>query len=107
MTYSTLKLCSGRGSFEATPRPKLDLDLTAIAERLRSAGVAVTDARVMLIVGLESETTLSRDGRVLIKTGDPILAGHVFERLRSLAGLPPAGEPLEPGPLPPARLIPP
>jgi hypothetical protein len=107
MTYSTLKLCSGRGSFEAVPHPKLALDLPVVADRLRSAGVPVTDVRVMLIVGLEHETTLSRDGRVLIKTGDPLAAGRVFERLRTLVGLPAAEMAPEPAAVGPARLIPP
>lgn len=106
MTYSTLRLCSGRGSYEATPRPKLSLNLAEAAGRLREAGVGVTDVRVMLLLTLEAETTLSRDGRILIKTGDPLVAGRVFDRLRSLLGLPEA-EPPAAAPVAPARLIPP
>ncbi|HYK92834.1 MAG TPA: hypothetical protein VEY07_02175 [Thermoplasmata archaeon] len=107
MTYSTLKLCSGRGSFEATPRPKLSLDLAAIASRARGEGIPVTDVRVMLILGLDCETTLSRDGRILLKTGDPLVAGRAFDRLRGIAGLPAAeGSELPTGALP-ARVIPP
>ena len=107
MTYTTLQLCSGRGSFEAIPRPKLNLDLAAIAERLRAEGVGVTDVRVMLIVKLECETTLGRDGRILIKTGDPLTAAQVFERLRGLANLPEAERNPGPAPSVPARLMPP
>ena len=106
MSYATLRLCSGRGSYEAIPRPKLSLNLADAAERLRGQGVSVTDARVMLLIGLDAETTLSRDGRVLIKTGDPLLASEVFERLRAIVGLPAADAPRA-GPVPPAGLIPP
>ncbi len=107
MTYSTLRLCSGRGSYEAIPRPKLILDLARIAARLAAAGIPVTDARVMLLISMEKETTLSQDGRVLIKTGDPVVAARVFERLRSVADLPPAEATPHPPPRVPARLIPP
>lgn len=106
MTYSTLKLCSGRAGFEAIPRPKLKLDLRAVAARLRQEGIPVVDARVMLLVRLEHEVTLSQDGRVLIKCPDPSEAGRLFDRLVSLAGLP-SGEPeAEPAVRLPARLIP-
>jgi hypothetical protein len=106
VTYSTLQLCSGRAGFEAIPRPKLRLDLPAITARLRQQGIAVVDARVMLLIRLEHEVTLSQDGRVLIKCPDPSEASRVFARLVSLAGLP-AGEPeAEPPTRLPARLIP-
>ena len=106
MTYSTLKLCSGRAGFEAIPRPKLHLDLRAVTARLRHEGIPVVDARVMLLIRLEHEVTLSQDGRVLIKCPDPSEAGRVFARLVSLAGLP-AGDPeAEPPSRLPARLIP-
>ena len=88
MTYATLRLCSSRGAFEATPDPRLDLDLAAIAARLRAQGVAVTDARVMLLVQLRHEATLSHDGRVLIKCRDPTVATEVFEDLCRRAELP-------------------
>ncbi|MCI4336710.1 MAG: hypothetical protein L3K17_05890 [Thermoplasmata archaeon] len=88
MTYSTLKLCSNRGAFEATPEPRLHLDLAAIARRLRSAGIAVTDAKVMLLIQLQRETTLSHDGRVLIKCHDPLEAAQIFSELQRLAELP-------------------
>jgi hypothetical protein len=88
LTYSTLALCASKGAYEAVPRPKLSLDLNEAKGRLESAGVAVTDARVMLIISMEREVTLSRDGRVLIKSNDPKEAGRVFERLRQLVGLP-------------------
>ena len=88
MTYSQLELCSGHAAFEAVPRPRLSLDLRRAGQRLRDAGVPVLDARVMLIVQLEAETTVSRDGRVLVKSADRGLAERAFRRLAALLELP-------------------
>ncbi len=88
MTYSTLRLCSGRAAFEAVPRPRLALDLPAIRGRLEDAGVTVTDARVLLIARMEREVTISRDGRILIKSADAVEAGQILARLRALVDLP-------------------
>ena len=107
MTYATLKLCSGRGSFEAVPRPKLALDLATIATRLRASGYAVTDARVLLIARRDCEITLAADGRVLLKVADPLRAATAFEAFRAAAGLPDAGDGPAPPPPGPARVIPP
>lgn len=87
MAYETLRLCRGRAAFEAIPNPKLSLDLAAARERLESVGIEVVDARVMLICRLEAEATLSRDGRLLIKSDDPRTADAVFRRLDGLLGL--------------------
>ena len=90
MTYETLKLCSGRSAFEAVPNPRLELDLPKIRARLEARGVAVVDARVMLIFRLGEEVTLGRDGRLLIKTSDPHAADAVFRELNAIAELVPA-----------------
>lgn len=84
MTYSTLQLCSGRAAFEAVPHPKLSLDLGRLRERFEREGVAVIDARVMLIVRLEREVTIGRDGRILIKSADGPEAERLFARVRRL-----------------------
>ncbi len=88
MTYSTLRLCSGRAAFEAVPRPKLSLDLGQIRGRLERAGIPVTDARVLLIARMEREVTVARDGRILIKSADAPEAARILARLRSLIDLP-------------------
>lgn len=88
MPYYTLRLCSGRGGYEAVPRPKLALDLAEARQRLEAMGIPVTDARVMLIARMASEVTLSRDGRVLIKSDDAGAASRVFDELRSILSLP-------------------
>lgn|GEM_PF-449074 len=107
MTYRTLRLCSGRGAFEAVPEPKLELDLAAIAARLRERGVPVTDARVLLLATFECESTIAKDGRILFKTDDPLVAARALVALRDAAGLP--AEPTEAAapPRSPARLMPP
>ncbi|MCI4346291.1 MAG: hypothetical protein L3K07_06010 [Thermoplasmata archaeon] len=87
MTYSTVRLCSGGGSFEAIPSPKLALDLRRAREALETAGVGVIDARVMLIARLEKEVTLARDGRILIKTTDPVVAERILRDLCSRLSL--------------------
>lgn len=88
MTYETLRLCSGRAAYEAVPRPKLDLDLAAVRACLERAGVPVVDARVMLIARMAREVTVSRDGRILIKTSDPAEADRLLQDLRSITELP-------------------
>ncbi len=88
VTYYTLALCTSKGGFEAIPRPKLALNLAEARDRLRAAGIDVTDARVMLIAAMEREVTLSRDGRVLIKSRDAEEANRVFAELRRVVGLP-------------------
>lgn len=70
MGYDTLRLCAGGGAFEAVPRPRQPVDLGRLRAHFERTGVAVTDARVMLIVKLRCDLTVARDGRVLIKTRD-------------------------------------
>jgi hypothetical protein len=94
VSYSTVRLCSGSGAYEAIPRPRLSLDLPAVKRRLESSGVPVVDARVMLIVSLEREVTLSRNGRVLIKTRDSAEAARIFGELCRRLELP-CGSPAE------------
>jgi hypothetical protein len=88
--YRTLKLCSGSGGYEALPDPPRPLDLALAQATLESAGIAVVDARVMLIAAMDPDVTLSRNGRILIKTRDAAAAGRAFDRLRTLLELPAA-----------------
>lgn len=94
MGYYSLRLCAGGGAFEAVPSPRLALDLRRMKSTLESNAISVVDARVMLIAQLAREVTLSRDGRVLIKTRDGAEAAEIFRRLRKLLDLPE----VEPGP---------
>jgi hypothetical protein len=86
--YRRLRVCSSGGGFEAVPTPPLRLNLATARHRLEAEGVAVVDARVMLIAGLDPQTTISANGRLLFKTRDPRAAERAFERLRELLDLP-------------------
>jgi hypothetical protein len=86
--YRRLRVCSNGGGFEAVPNPPVRLDLADARRRLEAEGVAVVDARVMLIAGTNPETTISGNGRLLFKTRDAAAAERMFEQLRALLGLP-------------------
>ncbi len=86
--YRRLRVCSSGGGFEAVPNPPLRLDLATARRRLEAEGIAVVDARVMLIAGTDPETTISGNGRLLFKTRSAAAAERTFERLRALLGLP-------------------
>lgn len=87
MGYTTLKLCSNGGAFEAVPRPRVTVDLPRARVDLEARGIPVVDARVMLIVGMRPELTIGRDGRVVIKTRDATEAERVFGELARIIGL--------------------
>ncbi|MHB1434755.1 MAG: hypothetical protein ACYCPN_03190 [Thermoplasmata archaeon] len=93
--YRTLRLCANGGGFEAVPDRRASLDLPGLRQILERAGLPVIDARVMLIVRLPPEVTISQGGRFLFKTRDPAQAQEAFGRLVGLLGLD--------GTLPPAR----
>ena len=86
--YRKLRLCSNGGGYEAIPEPPRPLDLVRIRHALEREGIAVVDARVMLIVGLTPEVTIGRSGRLLFKTRDPEAAERSFVRLRTILELP-------------------
>jgi hypothetical protein len=79
LTYSTARLCSGGGAFEAVPRPRVALDLARAKAQLEEGGVPVVDARVLLLVRLRCEATF--------KTRDPAEAEVVLEELCRRLGL--------------------
>ena len=83
MSYSGLRLCSGRAAFEAVPRPRVSLDLVRVRGRIEAEGVPVIDARVMLIAGERQEVTIDRDGRILIKLPKQEDADRVFRKARA------------------------
>jgi hypothetical protein len=88
--YRKLRLCSNSGGYEAIPDPPHPLDLAEVRRRLEAEGVAVVDARVLLIAGTDPEVTISRNGRLLFKTRDPAAAERGFDRLQKLLELPSA-----------------
>ncbi len=86
--YATVRLCSGKGSYEALPRRDYTFDLARARHRLESEGIPFTDVRVMLIVSTKPEMTLSRNGRILIKTRDPHEAERALDSLLEHLRLP-------------------
>ena len=103
--YRRLELCSNRGGFEAIPEPARPIDLAEARRRLERAGIAVVDARVMLIAALEAEVTIARSGRLLFKTRDAQVAERALDRLAAILGFrAPSPEPgAGPADRPPAR----
>jgi hypothetical protein len=89
--YRKLRLCSSNGGYEAIPDPPLRLDLREARSALERVGIAVVDARVMLIAGTDPEVTISRTGRLLFKTRDAAAAERAFQQLRRWLDLPGAG----------------
>jgi len=85
--YRTLRVCSNGGAYEALPEPPHPLDLRVVRGMLEREGIAVVDARVMLLVALDPDVTISRNGRFLFKTRDLAAAERAFERLRLLLRL--------------------
>jgi hypothetical protein len=84
VSYHSLKLCSGKGAYEAVPEPKRRLDLRRVRTRLERSGRSVIDARVMLLVGGDPEVTIMQDGRLVIKTPDARQAESAFRDLLPL-----------------------
>jgi hypothetical protein len=93
--YRQLRVCSNSGGYEAIPNPPHRIDLADARHKLEARGIAVVDARVMLIAGTDPEVTISRTGRLLFKTRDRAAAERMFAELQQLLGLPP-GEPTAP-----------
>ena len=90
--YRRLRLCSNSGGYEAVPEPPLRLDLANALHVLEREGIAVVDARVMLVAAMDPEVTISRTGRLLFKTRDAAAAGRAFQRLQRLLDLPGTSE---------------
>lgn len=86
--YRKLRLCSNNGGYEAIPDPPLRLDLGSARSTLEREGVAVVDARVMLIAATDPEVTISQSGRLLFKTRDPAAAERAFGQLQRWLDLP-------------------
>jgi hypothetical protein len=84
---AAVRPCKGSSGTEVLPQDKLDLGLSASAERLRSAGMDVTDANVLLIVRGDPQVTLYPSGRMLVHTDDLDLARESAVRVLSLLGL--------------------
>lgn len=87
MTYYLLKPCRTATAFITTLKKPARVELSAAADALRRAGYAVTDVKVMLILGGEPELTLYESGKVLVKTDDAARARAAIDRLYETIGL--------------------
>ena len=77
--YDPVRLCTGKAAYEAVPSVPARVDLDQAARSLERTGLAVTHARVMLIIAVDPEVTLGRDGKILVKTRDPAIAQQAIE----------------------------
>ncbi|MBW3582895.1 MAG: hypothetical protein KY455_07335 [Euryarchaeota archaeon] len=74
-----LRPCKNTAAFEALPDRPLQVDLDRLESVLVGAGWSlVVNAAVMLIVRKETEVSVYRSGKVLIKTRDPDEALGVY-----------------------------
>lgn len=65
-----VRLCSDRSAFEARPMKQLTLDMSKVALALEQCGlykIVVSTPHIIIVKSSKAETTLSRDGRMLIK----------------------------------------
>lgn len=65
-----VKLCSDRSAFEARPSKQLTLDMNKVKLALEQCGlhgIIVDTPHIVIVKSGKAETTLSRDGRMLIK----------------------------------------
>lgn len=65
-----VKLCSDRSAFEARPIKQLTLDMSKVMSALEQCGlheIVVSTPHIIIVKSGKVETTLSRDGRMLIK----------------------------------------
>lgn len=91
--YSLLKPCKTSAAFEAIPRERLVLDLDLCEEILEKNCTIVANAGVMLIVNDRCEVSVHKDGRLILKTDDPELAGEQAGRIAGwLEGTPASGK---------------
>jgi len=79
--YSLLKPCKTTAAIEAMPRERLSLDLDLCEEILKENCTIVANAGVMLIVNDRCEVSIHKDGRLILKTDSPELAGEQAGRI--------------------------
>ncbi len=77
--------CKGSSGTEVLPEERLDMALEASVRRLETAGMDVTNARVLLIIDGEPRVTLYPSGRMLVHTDDLHLARERAQRVLDLA----------------------
>ena len=87
MTYYLLKPCRTATAYISTLKKAQRIDLSAAAGRLRAAGWAVNDLKVMVILEGDPELTLYESGKILAKTDDPDQARGAIDRVYDAIGI--------------------
>ncbi len=87
MTYYLLKPCRTATAFISTLKKPQRFPLEDAARRLASAGLGVTDLKVMLVVAGDPELTFYESGKILVKTDDEAAAKSMIDRVYAVLGL--------------------
>lgn len=78
-----LRPCTTSAGFTATPEHPRRVDMARLREVLVAAGYhIVVDARVVLLVRKDVESSVYANGKVLLKTTDPAAAEAAYRALR-------------------------
>ena len=65
-----VKLCSDKAAFEARPTKNMSINMDSAKQKLETSGqnkILVTTPHMIILRNNNAETTLSKDGRMLIK----------------------------------------
>ena len=92
MTYYLLKPCRTATAFISTLKKPRRFPLETAAEKLKAAGLGVTDLKVMLIVEGEPELTFYESGKILVKTDNEASARSAIDRVYGVLDLPERAE---------------
>lgn len=84
MSYYLLKPCKGHSGYLSTLKKRERLNLRAAAEKLKSQGYHVLDAKHLLVVRKDLEMTIYPNGRILVKTNDKEVARRSVEAIYEL-----------------------
>ncbi len=87
MTYYLLKPCRTATAFISTLKHPRRVALEEAADRLKAAGLAVTDFKVMLLVEGDPELTFYESGKILVKTDSEAAARTAIDRVYDVLGL--------------------
>lgn len=72
--FYIVRLCKSTAAYEAIPKKNLKLNLDKCEKKFIDMGYRVINAKVMLVVDGEIETTVFPSGKLLVKTDDKTVA---------------------------------
>src|SRR3970040_932541 len=91
MTYYLLKPCRTATAFISTLKKPRRFPLETAAEKLKAAGLGVTELKLRLIVEGEPELTFYESGKILVKTDSEDAARSAIDRVYGVLELPERG----------------